>query len=197
VVKAAVELLIVKSLVGSAARDLFAFLKFSGEISVKNNSFFGANWITHGLVIFLISTFTFAAAIASDLPPGTDPIVLKSYKHRDLNGNSSGPETTRNAISGRDGTIVNAPGSSARMAKYEARIMTLDFTSSGSVTDRTATNASITVNQSSGSDLTSKVCVMDIGSVTSIGMGALNVGKPGQQAQPVLIRGDVLNICKN
>jgi hypothetical protein len=174
------------------------FLKRSGETIVenqkkllKNNRFF--EWSLFVFVIFINCT----DVVASDLPPGTDPIVLKAYKHRDLTGNSSGPEVPRNAISGRDGALVNAPGSSARMAKYEARIMTLDFKSSGSLTERLATNASMTINQSVGSDLTSKVCVMDIGSVTNTGPGALKVGGSNQQAQPVLIRGDILNICKN
>jgi hypothetical protein len=157
----------------------------------KNNRFF--EWSLVAFVIFLSCTDVFAF----DLPPGTDPIVLKAYKHRDLTGNSAGPDAQRNAISGRDGALVNAPGSSARMAKYEARIMTLDFKSSGSVAERLATNASMTVNQSVGSDLTSKVCVMDIGSVTNTGPGTLKVGGSNQQAQPVLIRGDILNICKN
>ena len=86
---------------------------------------------------------------------------------------------------------MGSPGSDARLARFQAKIMTLgeDITST---TDGVATNATI----NSVYDEKRKLCVMDIGSVTT-GTDSFNTyGPTGQSAQPVLIRGTVLNICK-
>lgn len=126
-------------------------------------------------------------------PPGTDPIILSAYKPRDLNGPGAPYEPKNVAMAGRDGNNVT-PGISARLARFDAKIMTLELSGSTKAHEKSASNSVINALASEANGAGGRVCVMDIGSVSTTA-SSLTLAS-GQSAQPVLIRGDVINICK-
>ncbi|MGH1361086.1 MAG: hypothetical protein ACRBC3_20180 [Burkholderiaceae bacterium] len=139
----------------------------------------------------LITLLAAIAGTASAQAPGTNPIVLSKYQLRSPNGPSIPKGPNGPAVSGRDGNY-GSPGGDARMARFHAKIMTLEQNIAANTAEGVATNSTINTVY----DEKRKLCVMDIGSATNGMEGFNNYGPAGQAAQPVLIRGTVLNICK-
>ena len=120
-------------------------------------------------------------------PPGVDTIELGHYSLPALQGgaaSSSGP-----AVSGGGDTTVANAGNSAKLARFSAKIMTLD-------SDQTGNGFSTNAQVRTASDSANNLCILDIGSVTASGTGFNAYGPAGESAQPVLIRGNVVNVCK-
>ena len=137
------------------------------------------------VVISLWTLFALGPALAN--PPGVNTIELPEFKAQPLRGGSA--PVARPAVSGSDGAAAGNPGNAARMARFSAKVMTLDaapestdFETNGQV--RTAANSA------------GNLCVMDIGSATATDSGFTQFGPAGQAAQPVLIRGNVINVCR-
>ena len=126
-------------------------------------------------------------SLAQAQAPGVDPIQVKSFSAPKLRGGPTGPRGP--AIKGRDG-VYDTPSSRAKMARFTAKIMTL--TRDDSDSQGFATNATVTAVQ----DSQTRTCVMDIGSVTAPSSGFSRFGPAGESAQPVLIRGNVINVCR-
>ncbi len=140
-------------------------------------------------MILLLTAGTIGNAPAQ--APGTSPIVLSKYQFRSPKGPTLPTGPNGPAISGRDGNY-GSPGGDARMARFHAKIMTLEESIAANSASQAATNSTINTIY----DEQRKLCVMDIGSATSGVEGFNTYGPAGQAAQPVLIRGTVLNICK-
>lgn len=131
-----------------------------------------------------------AAASVSALAqnaPGVDPFSIPNPGA--LRQMMPGPALPKPqpGLGGRDGILP--PGQSARMARFEAKVMTLEPDSMlGSEQARE-------VSLAAGEGLT-KVCAMDIGSATNTSDAFNRYGPGNNTAQPVVIRGAVINICR-
>ncbi len=139
----------------------------------------------------LITLLAGIAGIASAQAPGTNPIVLSKYQLRSPNGPSIPKGPNGPAVSGREGNY-GSPGGDARMARFHAKMITLEQNIAANTAEGVATNSTINTVY----DEKRKLCVMDIGRANNGIEGFNNYGPAGQAAQPVLIRGTVLNICK-
>ena len=113
--------------------------------------------------------------------PGEDPIVLsKPVDHLQLPMGAAAPSK---GLDGTDGLPSNVQ---AKIARFEAK----------SFSDATAgifTDADI--KTATSSDLKGKTCIQDVGSNTSTN-SPLRYGPGNNQQQIVVLRGDLVNICK-
>jgi len=127
-----------------------------------------------------------SANLALAQAPGVDPIQLERFEPLKMRGGPAqkfGP-----AVRGDDG-MPRTPGSDAKLARFTAKIMTLGKINPA---DEYVSNVQIQTYR----DQASSVCIMDIGSSTGSGDGFSRYGPSGDSAQPVLIRGNVLNVCQ-
>ncbi|MDB5741769.1 MAG: hypothetical protein JWR68_84 [Polaromonas sp.] len=115
--------------------------------------------------------------------PGEDPVKLSApVRHLNLPGGAL-------QKSGQmDGSHDLPAWMKARVARYEAKAF------SGTANDGTILTNNDVVNTASSQGM-SKTCVQEVGSISSAGGTMGSKGISGQQ-QIVVLRGDLVNICR-
>ena len=114
--------------------------------------------------------------------PGEDPLVLtKPVQHLELPlGNAAQSKGLE--------TLTDMPTSiKAKVVRYEAK--SLSAQQEGLYTDKDVT----TRTEMQGLH---KTCVQEVASNTAVDSGAFNRYGPNNQAQMVVLRGDLINVCK-
>lgn len=129
--------------------------------------------------VAISAAFLLASLQALAQAPGEDPVLLKNRPQLQLQPAAPPPKS---------GNIDNTSGMPAwmraRVARYEARAFSADTT--GLLTDND-------VVASSNAQGLRKTCVQEVGSST---ISTTAGGRPGvNQAQIVVLRGDLVNIC--
>lgn len=127
-----------------------------------------------------------AAAVSSpwaQTAPGEDPVqLIKRLEQLSL----PGPLAPKSG--NLDGRLDMPAWMKARIARYEARAFSA-FADESLLTD----NDVVTTASAQG---LRKTCVQEVGSISSSNGNALNRYGPGNQQQVVVLRGDLVNICK-
>ena len=131
-----------------------------------------------------------ALALAAVMPspraqtaPGEDPVqLIKRLEQLSL----PGPLAPKSG--NLDGRLDMPAWMKARIARYEARAFSA-FADESLLTD----NDVVTTASAQG---LRKTCVQEVGSISSSNGNALNRYGPGNQQQVVVLRGDLVNICK-
>lgn len=127
---------------------------------------------------------TLAAGDAALAAPGEDPLNLSGpVEHLSL----PGPPAPKSG--NLDGLLDMPAWMKARIARYEAKSF------SATADDGTLLTDNNVVTTSSAQGLR-KTCVQEVGSTSSPGNNAFNRFGPGNQQQVVVLRGDLVNICK-
>ena len=129
-----------------------------------------------------------AAALAAGdtalAAPGEDPLNLSGpVEHLSL----PGPPAPKSG--NLDGLLDMPAWMKARIARYEAKAF------SASADDGTLLTDNNVVTTASAQGLR-KTCVQEIGSTSNPGNNTFNRFGPGNQQQVVVLRGDLVNICK-
>jgi hypothetical protein len=114
--------------------------------------------------------------------PGEDPVILKGKLSVQMQPTNPAPKSGN--IDGKPGMPASMR---ARIAGYEAKSFSADTT--GILTD----NDVVTSAAAQGMQRT---CVQEIGSNTTTAPTPGTKFGPGQSAQIVVLRGDLVNICK-
>lgn len=128
------------------------------------------------------------AAWAVQPAPGVDPLPLATIKRPGVDGPHLGAPKAQPGITGREG-VIGRPGQQARLARFEAKVITIGPNSIESTEEARQV-------VSMAADGVTKVCTMDIGSATTGADGFNRYGPQNNTAQPVVIRGAVINICR-
>ncbi|CAN7414427.1 hypothetical protein LJR129_002603 [Acidovorax sp. LjRoot129] len=138
-----------------------------------------APWATWAVALSALSI----AGPAWSQAPGEDPVVLNQKLNVQMLPMGAGPAST-----GLDSTNAMPSWLRARIARYEAKAFSDD--TSGVLTN----NDVVTTANAQGMQ---KTCVQEVGSNTASG-SATGAGKygPNQAPQVVVLRGDLVNICK-
>lgn len=133
-----------------------------------------------GAMTVLLISMSFAAH--AQRVPGEDPVSLSGpVQHLSLPGGAL-------AKSGQiDGNLDMPAWMKARVARYEAKVF------SATANDGTILTDNDVVNTSRAQGL-SRTCVQEIGSNTQTNPGSGN--GPGAQQQIVVLRGDLINVCR-
>ncbi|MGE8319405.1 MAG: hypothetical protein ACN6O3_11725 [Comamonas sp.] len=117
---------------------------------------------------------------AAQAAPGEDPVVLsKPVDHLQLPMAQPGPSQGLDGVNGLPANVQ------AKIARLEAKA--LSDSTSGIYTDADI-KTTVTGNQQN------KTCIQDVGSNSSLN-SPVRYG-PGNQQQIVVLRGDLVNICK-
>ena len=116
--------------------------------------------------------------------PGEDPVVLTKKISVQMQPLGAGATST-----GLDNVNSMPSWLRARIARYEAKAMSSD------TQDVLTNNDAVTTANAEGMQ---KTCVQEVGSNTVAGGNATGSSKygPGQAPQVVVLRGDLVNICK-
>lgn len=116
--------------------------------------------------------------------PGEDPVVLT--KKITVQMQPTGPAATS---TGLDSANTMPSWLRARIARFEAKAMSAD------TQDILTTNDAVSTANAEGMQ---KTCVQEVGSNTVAAGNATGSSKygPGQAPQVVVLRGDLVNICK-
>lgn len=146
------------------------------------------NWVTWAiwtlwtLWAIAVSALSLAAPAWSQAP-GEDPVVLTQKFSVQMQPVGAAPGST-----GLDNANAMPSWLRARIARYEAKAFSDD---TGSVLTQ---NDVVTTANAQGMQ---KTCVQEVGSNT-VSSGAAGAGKygPNQAPQVVVLRGDLVNICK-
>lgn len=137
---------------------------------------------------FLISRMLPALALAVPVlvhgAPGEDPVVLKQVQRVDMLPLAPPPASAESAR----GTGI-APWLRARIARYESKAIAADGKDKNLQTEKDV------VNTATGQGMR-RTCVQEVGTVTQpAGSGFSQYGPKGQD-QVVVLRGDLVNVCK-
>lgn len=132
------------------------------------------------LLCLATGIFAHTAAIAQNAP-GEDPIIYtKQTKFDARPGTTNAPSTGLDPLFGMQGWLQ------ARVTRYEARAYSDQY---GSVLTE---NDAVTTASAQG---LKKVCVQEVGSGTADNSSFNRYGPKGA-AQVVVLKGDLVNICK-
>lgn len=121
------------------------------------------------------------AQLAGAQVPGEDPVIVKGKSGVQMQPTAPPPK------SGNLDGYTGMPSSlRARVARYEAKSYSADpagMSTSGDVVNTVT------------ADGMQRTCIQDVGSTTQTGSPGTKYG-PGQNTQIVVLRGDLVNICK-
>jgi hypothetical protein len=134
---------------------------------------------------FFVVLFAALAVANSHAAPGEDPVLLT----KQVSVNMLPLGATAAKSTGMDPTADMPAWLKARVARYESKAY-----ATGAAADNVLTNNDvITTANAQG---VQKACVQEVGSTTTASSTGFNQYGPKGQAQVVVLKGDLVNICR-